>query len=73
MSYTIVVAGHKATETPEEAQEHEAAVAAKAKTFAASLDGVNAAYMDGATSGHTDLMPAPPAPAPGAEEASPGV
>lgn len=73
MSYTIVVAGHKATDTLDEAQAHEADVAAKAKAFAAGLDGVNAAYMDGASSGHIDLMPAPAEPAQAAEEATPGV
>lgn len=73
MSYTITVSGHKMTETPDEARAHEEAVRSKALAFAAGLEGVNGAYMDGATIGHVDLMPAPAESAPAAEEASSGV
>lgn len=73
MSYVITISGHKATEDPADQQAHEESIKAKAQTFASSLEGVNAAYMDGASIGHVDLMPAPAEPATAPEEATPGV
>jgi hypothetical protein len=49
MSYYITISGHTASESVEESKAFEEEVAAKAREFVATLEGVTAANM---TSGH---------------------
>ncbi len=49
MSYSISIGGHKDTESEEESKAFEKDVAAKARDFVATLEGVSYATM---TSGH---------------------
>jgi hypothetical protein len=56
MSYNINVSGHKDVETQEEGKAFEEEIAAKAKDFVASLEGVTSAYGSFGSLGSIDLQ-----------------
>lgn len=59
MSYTITISGHQPAADQAEQEANEQAAVEKARTFAQSLDGVSAAYIQTSTTGHVNLLEQP--------------